>query len=238
MPIIGWEWRSERITAVAPAGYEADPAVTAAIHSFDPGVIPIWRISVYRAPNEDLFRQFVHHGIGRHYPFFTHVRKPFQVDMPVGSGPQDEPNFLDCIFEDVDSKGYLRSGPGDFMPWSWWTYKFCRINWERITQAAWDKRIEKRKAREAKMHADWKEELEYRKAQIQPFIDKKLSKLSAADWRQYAEHQAERDKAIREGRKPPTYRTSPKKVSVALGGRSPRSPFDTYARVAPSGSEA
>ena len=143
MPIIGWEWRSERITAVAPAGYEADTAVTAAIHTFDPGVIPIWRISVYRAPNEDLFRQFVHHGIGRHYPFFTHLRRPFQVDLPAGADLQDEPNFLDCIFEDVDSKAYLRSGPGDFLPWTWWTYKFCRINWERITQAAWDKRIEK-----------------------------------------------------------------------------------------------
>ena len=124
------------------------------------------------------------------------------------------------------------------MPWSWWTYKFCRINWERITQAAWDKRIEKRRAREKKAHEDWKEELEGRKAEIQPYIDKKLKKLSAADWRQYAEYQAERDTAIREGRKPPNYRTAPKKVSVALRGRSPRSPFDTYARVAPSGSEA
>lgn len=238
MPIIGWEWRSERITAVAPAGYECDPAVTAAIHTFDPGVIPIWRISVYRAPNEEQFRQFVHHGIGRHYPYFTHLRRPFQVDMPAGASAQDEPNFLDCIFEDVWSKAYMRSGPGDFMPWDSWTYKFCRTHWERITLAAYDKRIEKRKAREKKMHDDWLEEIEYRKAQIAPFIDKKLANLSPADWRQYAEYQAKRDTAIREGRPPPTYRTAPKKVSVALGGRSPRSPFDTYTRVAPSGSEA
>jgi len=234
--IIGWVWRSERITAVAPPGYEADPAVTAAIHSFDPGVIPVWRISVYRPPNEDQVQQFVHHGIARHYPYFTHVRRPFQVDMPVAADFL-EPNFLDCIFEDTHSKAFLRSGPGDFMPWTWDTYLWCRQQFERITIAAYMKRIEKRQAREAKMRKDWQEELDYRKAQIQPYIDKKLEKLSAADWRQYNAYMAERETAIREGRKPPEYRTAPKKVSIG-GGRSPRSPFDTYARVAPSGSEA
>ena len=234
----GWLWRSERISAVAPPGFEADPAVTAAIRSFDPGVIPVWRISVYVPPGQTQPRQFVHHGIGRHYPFFKHLRKPFQVAMPAGAD-FPEPNFLDAIFEDVYSPGYLMSGPGDFMPWSWDTYYWCREKFERITIAAYMKRIEKRQEREQKLHDDWVADMEYTKAQVEPWVLKKMEGLTAADWRKYAQHMREREQAIREGRRPPSHRDPKPMVAVGkAAGRSPRSPFETYRRVAPSGSNA
>jgi hypothetical protein len=223
---------------VAPPGYEADPAVTAAIRSFDPGVIPIWRISVYIPPNEELRRQYVHHGIGRHYPYFQQLRRPFQVDMPADA-EFAEPNFLDAIFEDTYSDGYLRSGPGDFMPWTWSTYYWCRQKFERITIAAYMKRIEKRRAREAKMRKDWEEELEGRKKEVEPYILRQMEKLSDADWRKYQAFMAERTRALKEGRPPPRNR-QPKPMALVgkAAGRSPRSPFDTYGRVAPSRSNA
>jgi len=234
----GWIWRSERISALAPPGYDADPAVTAAIRSFDPGVIPIWRIAVYIPPGEKQPRQFVHHGIGRHYPFFKHLRKPFQVEMPAGAD-FPEPNFLDAIFEDVYSARYMLSGPGDFMPWSWDTYRWCRTKYERITIAAYWKRIEKRREREAKAHADWEEKLEYTKKHVEPYILRQLEKLSAADWQKYSRFMAERERAIREGRTPPRHREANPMVTVGkAAGRSPRSPFETYGRVAPSRSDA
>lgn len=236
MPSAGWTWVGERISAVAPAGYEADASVTEAIHSFDPGVIPIWRISAYVPPGRTSPQTFVHHGIGRHFPYQRRVRRHFQCDMPLNA-TFGVPNFLDCIFEDTNSAAYIRGGPGDFWPWDWGVYYWARWHFERITAAAWVKRMEKRRAREAKARKDWEDDLEYRKRQLEPWIQKQLEKLSDADWDRYRAFMRERDRAIREGRTPPSHRMSPKKVHFDLGqtaGRSPRFPFQTYARVAPS----
>lgn len=234
----GWIWHAERITCVPPAGFPKDPAVTRALHSFDPGIIPIWREALYTPPGESSPRVFVHHGIGRYYPNPRQLRRRFHVEMPSDADFQ-APNFLDAIFEDVYSESYVKSGPGAYLPWDWSVYKWCRERFIEITVKAYLKRLEKRKAREDRERASWQDDLNRREKELEPWIQKQLAKLSDADWEKYLAYWAEREKekleAIRTGRPIPKRR--PVKPMVDLGktaARSPRAPWETYARVAPS----
>lgn len=228
-----WQWKAEHITCVAPPGYEADPAVTAAIREFDPGLIPIWRVSLWVDPYGKLTR-LVHHGIGRCYPFPRQLRRPFRVEMPSDSDAP-APNFLDAIFEDNYSDAFLTGGPGTYIPWDWDIYRWCRKEFDRLRLENYLKLLRGRIAFNEKVQKDHEEEMEYRKQQIEPWILKQLERLSEKDWESLAEHHARREEAMRTGAPIPTHRT--KKPMVALGkaaGRSPRAPWETYGRVAPS----
>jgi hypothetical protein len=216
-------------TCVAPAGYEKDSSVTAAIREFDPGVIPIWRIQIWAAPGQDRPVPFVHHGIGRYYPFPRHLRRPFACPVPATwCGPV--PNFLDTILEDLDAGEYQRGGPGGYIPWTWDVYYWARRNFDRVTVEAFDKMIERKRERQEKLREAWAAEVEYRKKQIEPWILRKLAGVSDSDWEQYQAMMHEREVRRRMGQKPGPVR--PPKVFADLG-RSPRS-SEIYGRVAPS----
>lgn len=231
-----WRWRAERITCVAPPGFEIDPAVTAAIREFDPGLIPIWRVSLWVDPS-GIERKLVHHGIARRYPFPRHVRRPFRVEMPVAS-QSEVPNFLDAIFEDNYSDAYKMGGPGDYIPWDWGVYRWCREQFDRIKEKTYLKLLRKRMDLIERLQKEHAEDLEYRKKQIEPWILKQLEKVSDDDWRKLAEWHAAREKAMKEGLPMPTRRTPKPMVAVGkAAGRSPRAPWETYGRVAPSRSQ-
>ena len=231
-----WQWKAERITCVAPPGYEADPAITAAIRTFDPGLIPIWRVSLWVAPDgQDV--KLVHHGIGRHYPFPRNIRRQFRVEMPA-TADFAAPNFLDAIFEDNYSTSFTRGGPGTFIPWDWKVYRWCREQFDRIKTEEYLKRLRGRLKFNEKVQADFEEEMEYRKKQLEPYLLRVAEKLSDKDWDRLAEHHAERERAMRTGAPIPTHRKPRPMVAVGkAAGRSPRPPWETYGRVAPSGSQ-
>jgi hypothetical protein len=213
-----------------------DPAVTAAIREFDPGLIPIWRVSLWVGPDR-VERKLVHHGIGRYYPVPRYVRRPFRVEMPAGAD-FEAPNFLDAIFEDNYCLSYKMGGPGEYIPWDWGVYRWCREQFDRIKEGEYLKRLRKRFDIIAKLQKEHEEDIEYRKRQIEPYLLKQLEKVSEADWEKLAAWHAAREKAMREGTPVPE-RKEPKPM-VAVGkaaGRSPRTPWETYGRVAPSRSQ-
>ncbi len=213
----------DRYTCVAPPGFEKDPAVTAAIHEFDPQAVPLWRVQRWRMPNvpETIV---VHHGIGRYFPIPRYMRRPLRVEMPMDArGPA--PNMLDVIFEDDSTLQYKQGGPGDYQSWDWSIYAWCRFQYDKTTVEAWLKRAE-RKASRLKREAEAAQaELEYRKKQIEPWLLKKAGEISEYDWKQYME-------AMHGNRKSPELRRQ-KKPFVDLGARSPR-PDNSHLRVAPA----
>lgn len=224
----------DKYTCVAPAGFEKDPAVTRAIQSFDPGLIPIWRLQRWKFPGEDKETLVVHHGIGRFYPYPRHIRRPFHVTMPTGA-EHPAPNFLDAVFEDTDSLTFKMGGPGVYMPWDWSTYYFCRREFDRITAEKYLLLIEAHRERMETERRKFEEEVEYRKKQIEPWILKKLEdEVSEADWwellRFHAENQRRRTNGVA-----PIRRKAPQPYVILEGpGRSPRPDKDTYGRVAPA----
>jgi len=214
----------DRYTCVAPPGFEKDPAVTKAIQEFDPQAIPLWRVQRWRMPSAPEV-VVVHHGIGRYFPVPRYLRsRPLRVEMPMDArGPA--PNVLDRIFEDDSTLQYKQGGPGDYQPWDWSTYAWCRFQYDKTTVEAWLKRAERKAARLAREAEALQAELDYRKRQIEPFLMKKAEELSDYDWKQYLA-------AVWGKAAPGEIRRKPKPF-VDLGVRSPR-PDNSHLRVAPA----
>ena len=174
----------DKYTCVAPPGFEKDPGVTRAIQSFDPGVIPIWRLQLWRFPGEKRVTLVVHHGIGRYYPYPRQLRRPFHCTMPVGA-EYPAPNFLDAIFEDSETISFKMGGPGTYMPWDWSTFYWCRRKFVTLTDEKYRKRLAARRLRLELEHRANVAELEARKREIEPWILRKLEHgVSDADWDQ------------------------------------------------------
>jgi hypothetical protein len=180
-----WEQAGEdHYTCVAPANFPADPAVTAALHEFDPGAIIMWRVQQWKVPGHAALRTIAHVGIGRCYPDPRYARAGFFVEMPQGA-KHPAPNYLDRFFE---GDPIAPNGPGEVLPWDWGALAFCTRKWlrERLTVERFDAAIVRRKAREAKMRADHQAQIEYVKSWIEPWILRKIeSSVSDGDWAEY-----------------------------------------------------
>ncbi len=228
-------WRilgDDRYTCVAPPGFEKDPAVTAAIREFDPGMIPFWRLQ--RWAIDGVERLVVHHGIARYYPFPRHLRRHVHFDMPA-IHTHDVPNFLDAIFEDQTAESYYRGGPGAYVPWDWRIYYWCRRQFDRLTVEAYDRLIEQRRAREAAIRKAWAEWIEYRKRQLEPYLLRQAERISEAEWEQLQQRQHRNAIRRRLGLAPERLRTRPS-VHIRVPAPLPWSPrgTETYGRVAPA----
>jgi hypothetical protein len=184
-PRDGWRVAGDEVfTCVAPPGFEKDPAVTEAIRSFDPGIVPAWRIQLWHPPGEDLVVKVVHHGILRHYPFPRQIRAPFHVELPQGwDGP--EPNFLDVFFDDDRATNFV--GPAGYIPWGWSVYRYCRAQYVLLTVELYQKRVEAHRARVAAERAKHQEELDYRRRHFEKTAMPILEKLTPQDWAEYGE---------------------------------------------------
>jgi len=173
-------------TCVAPPGFEKDPAVTAAIREFDPGVIPMWRVQIWLPPGEFQPYLAVHHVIGRHYPHPRYLRRQFHVEVPQGwEGPV--PNFLDAVLEDREATKW--TGPAGYLPWDWSAYRWCRFQYEALTVAAYYERVKAARERQDRARDGAFSELEYRTKDFERWALHHLEKhnVSDQDWQEYQE---------------------------------------------------
>jgi hypothetical protein len=178
--VVGDDW----YTCVPPPGYEPNPAAVVAVQAFDPGAIPIWRIQLWKAPGRRHLVQVVHAGIARYLPIPQLGRLHLQVQMPT-EAEHPAPNKLATFFEGMPVGP---NGPGEYIPWSWEAYEIARRDFDRMTVGEFDRLMDARREREAKARADWEEELEYRKRDVEPRILRTLDeKVGDYDWKQLAE---------------------------------------------------
>lgn len=208
-PRDGWRLAGDDLyTCVAPAGFEKDPAVTEAIRSFDPGMIPAWRIQLWNPPGEERVLRVVHHGIMRHYPYPRHIRAPFHVELPQGwDGP--EPNFLDVFFDDDRKTNHV--GPPAYMPWDWGVYRYCRGQFVMLTMDIYQKRVERHRERVADERRKHQEELDYRRRHFEKKALPILETVTPQDWREYEELRRTRG-------------VSKRRMTLAIGGAVVKSP--------------
>lgn len=179
--IVGDDW----YTCVPPPGFEPDQAAVEAVQAFDPGAIPIWRIQRWKTPGRRHPIQFVHAGIARYSPIpRTDGRRHLQVQMPA-EAEHEVPTILATFFE---GPPVGPNGPGAYIAWGWQAYETARRDFDRLTVTEFDRLIDARKAREAEAREKHEEELAYRKAQIEPWILKRMDeRIGEYDWKQYEE---------------------------------------------------
>jgi hypothetical protein len=181
----GWRVAGDDVhTCVAPAGFEKDPAVTEAIRSFDPEMVPAWRIQLWHPPDSDLVLKAVHHGIMRYYPYPRNLRQRFHVELPQ-DWRGEEPNFLDVFFSDERKTNHI--GPAAYMPWDWHVYRFCRAQYVLLTSELYEKRVAAHRRRMEEERAKHQAELEYRRRDFEKTAMPILETVTPKDWEEYAE---------------------------------------------------
>lgn len=192
--IVGDDW----YTCVPPPGFEPNQAAVAAVQAFDPGAIPIWRIQRWRVPGRRHPLSFVHAGIARYLPIPLGERPHLQVQMPL-QAEHLAPNVLAMFFEGVPVGP---NGPGEYIPWDWEAYEWTRRDFDKVNVVEYDRRIDARKVREADAKTEHYENLEYRKAQIEPWILRTMDeKVGEPDWNAYKHLLAAGRRRVK-GRKP------------------------------------
>ena len=218
-PQVGWRVAGDDLyTCVAPPGFEKDAAVTEAIRSFDPEMVPAWRIQLWHPPGTNDVLKVVHHGIMRYYPFPRFLRQLFHVEVPQGwEGPV--PNFMDVFFDDDEVTNHI--GPGAYMPWDWHVYRYCRGNWVLLTQQKYHARIEAHRKRVADERRKDAEERAYKRGFFEKTALPMMDKITPEDWLEYEQLRQQRGRSAR-------------RTSVAIhrpGSGSPPKPL-----ILPSGS--
>lgn len=177
-----WEIAGEdTYSCIPPPGYEPDPAVLAALHEFDPEAILAWRITPWLAPGIDHVVNVIHVGIMRYMPSPLYLRRHFQVLMPTDA-QHPTPNFLDVFFA---GEQIAFPGPKAYVPFDWECFTWCRKEYARLTLQQFDEDTERIQAEKKRRHDAWKEELEYRKKQLEPYLLRKAETISEADWERY-----------------------------------------------------
>jgi hypothetical protein len=182
LPAGRWEQvGGDYYTCVPPPGCAYDPVALAAIHEFDPGVLPIWRIQLWRVPGFVEPRPFAHAGIARISTAPQWKRTGFYVRMPQGAEHR-RPNFLECFFEGAP---VAPGGPGAYQAFGWAAYYYTRSKFGYLTVRHYDQLIERKKQRYEELRRKHREELDYRRKQIEPYLMRKAATLSRADWERY-----------------------------------------------------
>jgi hypothetical protein len=220
----------DHYTCVPVPGFEKDPAVTAAVREFDPGLIPIWRVQTWGTPGSFRPLQVVHHGIGRYYPVPRYMRRSFRVDLPANDH-SEPPNFLDAILEDQSTEQYRhQGGPGGYLPWDWSFYRWCRWMFNRITEETWQRFAREKQEREKREYEHILAEIEGKRKELEPYLLRKANEVSEYGWKQYLRFMDEQAARKAAGLKPQPFGDRRPFVTV---GRSPRTD-KTFGRVAPA----
>lgn len=183
----GWRLASDDFyTCVPPADRPINKAVLRAIHSFDPGLIPIWRKQLYLPPGESTPVMVTHHGIARHVKDPKGARRLFHVEMP-RNAKHPTPNLLEAILEEENERMMHEGGPGSFQRFDMWLYHLLRRQFnvskspkDIIANIMKRKDAERERARENRRQED-----EYKQKRIEKMLAKYDGKITDADVRAY-----------------------------------------------------
>lgn len=189
----GWRIVGDDIyTCIEPAqGPYVDPDVLKAIHEFDPGAIPIWRVQVYLPPGkmgEQHLVKVAHVGIARYVRNPSAAHALMHVSMPENP-THPQPNVLEFIWED-DTEARKHGGPNAILPFDWKLHKYMETRVARNQSAPqmvkdWLERIREKQEREALAS---RAELAYRQRHLEKAVQKTLESVTPKElWQQYME---------------------------------------------------
>jgi hypothetical protein len=197
----GWRMvdRHDFYTCVPPAqGPFVQPEALAFVHSFDPGVIPLWRKQRMLPPGTNAKKDIVtvsHIIIGRHVRDPLGPKQLFYVEMPFNAD-FPRPNYLDFP---MTVKNTWDGGPDGIIPFD---MAGARVLWEKHLDDMTSV-MEAMLAKEQRDHEDLEEtrrkvaeDLEDRRQRLEKTLQPLLDKMTPRDW-------AEQFMAYHGRRKPP-----------------------------------
>jgi len=184
----GWRDLGMEYSCIPDATYPWDPQVLRAIWAFDPGAIPLWVRWAFLSPSDGQEKVviFGRHGIGRRVRNPHSDLHPLLVSMPPMpcQGVRFErPNLIELV---AVGKPDARASdlPGEYMPFGYQLVKHLRKQYLEASAkdifkvAVTDKKLAA-DAAGAKARADEA----YRRADVEAFVDRKLSGVSEVEMR-------------------------------------------------------
>jgi hypothetical protein len=191
----GWREVGMYFTMAEHPMFVKDPDVTRAIQKFDPGVVPLGVYWVFRSPEdcENPHEEvFFRHVVARYNPEPKNELTRFRVEgIPVWF-KGEVPNQIEYICEgERDPK--IPDLPGRYEPWDWKLYYKLRAAYtydlevreqqRRVRKIAEDAQIRKQKLAE---------EMAYRQADVESYINRKLENASEQEMKEFALHGIEK----------------------------------------------
>lgn len=186
----GWRDLGMEISCIPDAVYPWDREVLRAVREFDPGVVPIWVRWIFLSPQdtgEPEVVVFGRHGIARRLPRDPKSPEPVPLQiMGFESGrPQPHPHLIEFIWMGARDKR-ASDLPGAYKPFDWEMYHWMRNNYqtksvkELVREAVFNPE-DRRKAEFKKKQA----EDDYRRADLERFVNNKLSQVSEVELRDH-----------------------------------------------------
>ena len=183
-------------TCVVPVqGPFVQPEALAFVHSFDSGIIPLWRKQRMFPPGTNAWSDIVtvsHIIIGRHIRDHVVPRQEFYVEMPLNAD-FEPPNLLEFPMTVTNT---WDGGPDGIIPFD---MSGAMVLWEKhldnLTSAT--ERVEEKQRRD---RADFEraqrenaEDLEDRRRRLEKAVKPLLDKMTPRDWiEQYMAHKGRR----------------------------------------------
>lgn len=196
----GWQEKGLYFTCKPNVAHPWNPSVVKAIWEFDPRIVPCWVNWVFLAPPEDANagQEVV---FGRHV-LALHIEDPeAEIDdfpcempaMPCQGISFKKPNKLVSILMHKNEKNDL---PGDYIEFDWPIVEWLRARFVREQSAKELAREYVNSVREGynRRKAQLADDMEYRRRDLQKFVDSKLANVSEVEIKNYLLRKRERAK--------------------------------------------
>jgi hypothetical protein len=175
--------REDFYTCVPDVMYLPDPVAVAAIHEFDPGMIPMLRKVLWLRPGGVEPFLSVHHVLARYVPDRRGAGAGFRVEMPL-EPTHEAPNVIECVLK-APSPDEADGGPPAYRPFDMSVYHelvaddFSR----RRTWKEWyDARVQAAAERKSKDEASREREGEYRQRHLDALASDVAEQYTYADY--------------------------------------------------------
>jgi hypothetical protein len=201
----GWREVAFELTCSPDPAHPWDPEVVKAIWRFDSGLVPMWVNWVFAPPGDDAGRVvFGRHVLGRYEPHRKGDAPEFRVQMPTMpcQGIKFErPNVLELVLMMPTNTQYPDAPdlPGDYIPFNWaiveWLRERYKASQKGGKEIARDYINAQREATE-KAQAARDDEMEYRRKDLEKYVNKKLEQVSEVELKNHFLRDKERKRRI------------------------------------------
>jgi hypothetical protein len=184
----GYRQIDEVWTCIPDSMYPWDPEVLKSIREFAPDTVPLWRLSVFFAPNTRNIVVFGRHALGRHIEQPGYDLTPFRCSMPTmpcQGVSFKRPNKVWFVHEGVRNKDF-QDVPGTYLPFDFGLahraresvgnlpslseQEFRRVMMREMVDGV----LEERERRRAELADDFEE----RRKEFAPYAQKLIDRVS------------------------------------------------------------
>lgn len=203
----GYRMIDEAWTSIPDTQYPWDPNILRLIREFAPDTVPLWRLSVFYAPNTRNVVVFGRHALGRHIERPGYELTPFHCSMPsmpcLGTWFK-RPNKVWFVHEGARNRDYPDI-PGTYLPFDTGLLHRARasvanlptLSDKEFKEVLFKEMVEEVQAERDKTKAALMDDLEQRNKEFMPYAQKLLDRISDVEREEYLRSVGKRERSTK-----------------------------------------